>query len=131
MAVGARAEIDEFVPYLAGLVGQAALDRLADGAHPDLDQHMAAVTEAAKDVLGRRHTDPAHLLGFLVRYATGFLSAATAGGWRPAADAPSPCAAGPSGSAQLPDWESMRLAAVCRLVAEHTATAPPDTRAPT
>ena len=138
MVAGSRVEIDEFVPYLAGLVGQATLDRLVDDAHPDLDQHMAAVSDAAKDVLGRHHADPVHLLDFLVRYASGFLAAATADGWRPPAAAPSPDVAArsgtaaPSGAAALsgiaqwpdwPDWESMRLAAVCRLVAEQTPTA--------
>ena len=92
-------------PYLAGQIGQAALDRLADYAHPELDQHVAAVTDAAAAVLGDQCDDPGQLLAFLVQYASGFVAAATGGGWQT-----------PAAGQQL-DWESMRLAAVCRLVA--------------
>jgi hypothetical protein len=97
-------DASDLTPYLAGQIGQASLDRLADCAHPELDQHAAAVTESAAAVLGAEHDDPARLLGFLVQYASGFVAAATGGGWQsPADDRPL-------------DWESMRLAAVCRMV---------------
>jgi hypothetical protein len=104
LASEARVDVDELVPYLAGQVGEATLGRLAGSAHPELDQHVAAVREAAWDVLGRRADDPGRLLGFLVRYASGFVAAAAGSGWRPVADS------------DLLDWESMRLAAVCHLV---------------
>jgi Family of unknown function (DUF6401) len=101
--------IDGLTPYLAGQIGQAALDRLAGSAHPELDQHIAAVRDAVIAVLGRPGEDPDGILDVLVRYASGFLDAATAGGWRPApADQP-------------PDWESIRLAAVCELVVRVSA----------
>ena len=97
-------EAGDLTPYLAGQIGQATLDQLADWAHPELDQHVAAVTETAAAVLGRQRDDPEQLLAFLVQYASGFVAAATGGGWQsPVAD-------------ERPDWESMRLAAVCRLV---------------
>ncbi len=96
-------DVDELVPYLAGQVGEATLGRLAGSAHPELDQHVAAVREAAWDVLGRHADDPGRLVGFLVRYASGFVAAAAGSGWRPVSD-------------DLLDWESMRLAAVCHLV---------------
>ncbi len=97
-------EAGDLTPYLAGQIGQATLDRLADWAHPELDQHMAAVTDAAAAVLGAQRDDPEQLLAFLVPYASGFVAAATGGGWQSRA------------AADRPDWESMRLAAVCRLV---------------
>jgi hypothetical protein len=84
-------------------MGQAALDRLAGRAHPGLDQHVAAVSDAVAAGLGRRSKDPAKVLAFLVRYASGFVEAAISGGWRPL----------PAGDRI--DWESMRLAAVCIL----------------
>ena len=117
LAAGSRVELDELVPYLAGLVGQATVDRLAGRAHPELDQHMAAVSDAARDILGRHHADPAKMLTFLVRYASGFVAAATAGGWRPASGW------WPAGGAPPADWESMRLAAVCQLVADQATSA--------
>ena len=95
--------------YLAGQIGQASLDRLAGVAHPDLDQHVAAVRAAVTTVLGSRHAeaDPSRLLGALVRYASGFVDAVTGRGWWPSSAADQPL-----------DWESMRLAAVCQLVSE-------------
>lgn len=100
---GSPPDAGELTSYLAGQVGQATLDRIGDLAHPVLDQHVAAVRDAAADVLGPRADDRGELTGFLVRYASGFAAAATAGGWRPDLDA------------ELLDWESMRLAAVCLL----------------
>jgi len=103
-AADVRLDASDLTPYLAGQIGQATIDRLAGYAHPELDQHVAAVTDAATAMLGAQRNDPEQLLAFLVQYASGFVAAATGGGWQsPAADEPL-------------DWESMRLAAVCRLV---------------
>jgi hypothetical protein len=62
-----------------------------------VDQHAAEI----RDALDGRLT-----VGALLSYAQGFTEAAVAGGWRP-----------PHRGPQL-DWESLRLAAVCRLVLE-------------
>jgi hypothetical protein len=55
----------------------------------------------------------------LLHYACGFVEAAVAGGWRP------------SVTSRGSDWESMRLAAICHLVAQAEAAAAlhPDLRA--
>jgi len=103
----------DLIPYLAGSIGQASLDRLAGCAHPELDQHVAAVTEAATDELGSQRDDASQLLGFLVNYASGFVAAAAGCGWQPVPDD------------QPLDWESMRLAAVCHLVTRLTEAAAP------
>lgn len=92
---------------LAGQIGQAGLDRLAGSAHPELDQHVAAVWEAVTAVLGTRAAKPNQLLAALVSYASGFVDAATGRGWWPCSAADQPL-----------DWESMRLAAVCQLVSQ-------------
>jgi hypothetical protein len=97
----------ELSSYLAGQIGQATLDRLSGSAHPELDQHLAAVSDAVADVLLRRRSGSAQRLSALVGYASGFLEAATSRGWWPTSAADQP-----------PDWESMRLAAVCQLVSE-------------
>jgi hypothetical protein len=102
----------ELSSRLAGQIGQASLDRLGDGAHPELDQHVAAVRDAIAATLGRRRDEPAQLLSALVRYASGFVDAATGRDWWPSAAANQPL-----------DWESMRLAAVCLLVSELSSTA--------
>jgi hypothetical protein len=104
LADGVLPDASDLTPYLAGQIGQAALDRLAGCAHPELDQHVAAVAETAAAVLGTENDDPEHLVEFLVQYASGFVAAATGGGWQ-----------SPAGDQGL-DWESMRLAAVCQLV---------------
>jgi Family of unknown function (DUF6401) len=100
------ADVKDLTSYLAGQVGQSALDRLGGQAHPDFDQHLAAVVAAAGEVLGRRYDEPEQMLSFLVRYASGFVTAATSGGWQPEVTADD----------GYLDWESMRLAAVCELV---------------
>jgi Family of unknown function (DUF6401) len=104
-------DADELMPYIAGQIGQAALVRMAGIAHPVLDQHVAAVSDAVATGLGRRGKDPAEVLAFLARYASGFVDAAIKGGWRPA----------PVGD--MIDWEAMRLAAVCQLMARLTQQA--------
>jgi Family of unknown function (DUF6401) len=103
-AADVQFDASDLTPYLAGRIGQATIDRLGGYAHPELDQHVAAVTDTAAAVLGAQRDDPDQLLAFLVQYASGFVAAATGGGWQsPGAD-------------ERLDWESMRLAAVCRLV---------------
>jgi hypothetical protein len=102
-------EVSVVAPYLAGQIGQAALDRLAGCAHPELDQHVAAVNDTMMAIIGPRETEPAELVGTLVRYASGFVDAAVTGGWRP----PEP--------GQSIDAESMRLAAISQLVARYSA----------
>jgi len=109
----------DLISYLAGSIGQASLDRLAGCASPKLDQHVAAVTEAASDELGSQRQDPVQLLNFLVTYASGFIASASGGGWQPVPDH------------QPLDWESTRLAAVCHLVrqvTEATTAGPPPVR---
>ena len=102
----ADVDIGYLIPYIAGQVGQAGLARLAGTAHPELDQHVAAVADAATAELGARRSDPARLLAFLLNYASGFVAAATRGGWLPVL------------SEEQPDWETMRLAAVSQLVSQ-------------
>jgi hypothetical protein len=102
-------EVSVVAPYLAGQIGQATLDRLAGAAHPELDQHVAAVNDTMMAIIGPREVEPAELVGTLVRYASGFVDAAITGGWRPPA------------SGQPIDGESMRLAAISQLVARYSA----------
>lgn len=109
---GAELSAAAVTRYLAGQIGQATLDRLGGLAHPELDQHIAAVRDAAAEVLGPQARNPAELTVFLVRYASGFVSAATAGGWRPDL------------TGEFLDWESMRLAAICVLAGEPGQPAP-------
>ncbi|GEM_PF-6991541 len=99
----------ELSSRLAGQIGQASLDRLAANAHPELDQHVAAVREAVETALGPRRNERDQWISALVRYASGFVDAATGRGWWPS-----------SAADQALDWESMRLAAVCLMVSEAT-----------
>jgi Family of unknown function (DUF6401) len=105
---GAGLDAADLIPYLAGQVGQASLARLDGSAHPELDQHVAAVADAVSAELGERCNDYLQLLGFLVNYASGFVAAASGEGWQPMPDH------------QPLDWESTRLAAVCHLVRQLT-----------
>jgi hypothetical protein len=102
----AEHDLGDLIPYVAALVGQAGLTRLAGSAHPELDQHVAAVADAVTAELGEHRSDPARVLTFLMHYAGGFVAAATKGGWLPVLR-----------DEQL-DWESLRLAAVCQLVTQ-------------
>lgn len=97
---------------LAGETGQVSLARSADapGARASVDQHACEIREALTSD-GRKVT-AATLLG----YAQGFMEAAIARGWWPPH----------RGAAQgrearhdsVLDWESLRLAAVCRMLIE-------------
>jgi hypothetical protein len=104
--------------WLAGEAGQVSLASSAGtpGMRASVDQHAAEI----RDALDGRPTVAA-----LLSYAQGFTEAAVARGWRPPHHHPAPGRRGPRGpeapgrdrGPQL-DWESLRLAAVCRLVLE-------------
>jgi hypothetical protein len=95
--------------WLAGEAGQVSLARSGDSSRlrAAVDQHAAAV----RDALGGQVS-----AGMLTSYARGFVEAAVARGWWPPHRVP-PGSPGSPGRPQL-DWESLRLAAVCRLYTE-------------
>jgi hypothetical protein len=108
--------IAELTLCWAGQIGQASLSRTtsSSAASTALDQHCAAVVAALSappaaaggqaSAFGRAgRLDDGPPAAALLRYACGFLEAAIGRGWQPAAGG---------------DWESMRLAAVCRLVSQ-------------
>ena len=101
--------------FVAGEVGQAALAESSGaagaGVRAAVDQHAAEITDA----LGGRLT-----VGALISYAQGFVEAAGGRGWWPA-PRQTLARASSAGIGRSPawlDWESLRLAAVCRLVLE-------------
>ncbi|HEY4462284.1 MAG TPA: DUF6401 family natural product biosynthesis protein [Streptosporangiaceae bacterium] len=102
-------ELSEIVLRLAGETGQLGLDRSAGvvGWQASVDQHAAEVRDA---LAGHALTEPGRRVtaAMLLEYAQGFLEAAVARGWWP------PHRRG--GESAGLDWESLRLAAVCRLV---------------
>jgi hypothetical protein len=95
---------------LAGEVGQASLARSADeaGARASIDQHASEIRDAL--------TGPGHQVtpAALLSYAQGFVEAAISRGWWP----PHHRELGPWEDEPLLDWESLRLAAVCRMFIE-------------
>ena len=93
-------DLSEISLQLAGRVGAAGLSASAGtpGLLAAVDQHAADV----RDALGRESPPAA---GILLAYARGFVESAIGRGWCP-----------PSGTG--PDWESVRLTAVCQLLAE-------------
>jgi hypothetical protein len=95
---------------LAGEAGQVSLARsaAAAGARASVDQHAAEIRDALSGA-GRTIT-PAALLS----YAQGFTEAAIGRGWWP----PHRRERDPGAGEPLLDWESLRLAAVCRLFIE-------------
>ena len=95
---------------LAGEAGQVSLARSADdsGARASVDQHASEIRDALAGA-GRAIT-PAALLS----YAQGFTEAAIARGWWP----PHRHDRDPWDDEPLLDWESLRLAAVCRMFIE-------------
>jgi hypothetical protein len=99
IVAGVAGELSEITLRLAGSVGAAGLSRSAGspGLLAAVDQHAAEVRDSLTD--GGR---PA--VHSLLGYARGFVEAAIGRGWRP--------------GASLLDWESLRLAAVCLLIAE-------------
>ena len=107
-------ELSEIVLHLAGETGQLGLDWSAGavGMQACVDQHAAEVRDA---LAGHPLTGPGRRVtpAMLLEYAQGFLEAAVARGWWP----PHRRAVA-RGELDGPDWESLRLAAVCRLVME-------------
>jgi hypothetical protein len=104
----------DFPLLIAGETGQASLARSADshGLRACVDQHVAEV----RDALNSRVTE-----GVLLSYARGFVEAAVARGWwpphRPAGGYESLSSAEHE-HGWHPDWESLRLAAICHLFLE-------------
>jgi hypothetical protein len=103
-------DLSGMVLRLAGEAGQVSLARTADeaGARASVDQHASEIRDALTST-GSRIT-PAALLS----YAQGFMEAAIARGWWP----PHRQERGPGEDEPLLDWESLRLAAVCRMFIE-------------
>lgn len=95
---------------LAGEAGQVSLARSADeaGARALVDQHVSEIRDALTSA-GRELTPIA-----LVCYAQGFTEAAIGHGWWP----PHRHERDPWDDEPPLDWESLRLAAVCRLFIE-------------
>lgn len=95
---------------LAGEAGQVSLARSADeaGARASVDQHACEIRDALTST-GRKITPTA-----LLCYAHGFMEAAIARGWWP----PHRRERGPWDDEPLLDWESLRLAAICRMFVE-------------
>jgi hypothetical protein len=125
----------EFPLLVAGEAGQASLARSADShrLRACVDQHVAEV----RDALGGRITE-----GLLLSYARGFVEVAVARGWWPphrrSERGPAiESLAGPAAQSPPdifpalaedhewhPDWESLRLAAVCHLFLETQGLVP-------
>lgn len=107
-------ELSEIALHLAGETGQMGLAWTggAVGMQASVDQHAAEVRQA---LAGHPRTGPGRRVtpAMLLEYAQGFLEAAVARGWWPPHRR-----AGAPGGLDGPDWESLRLAAVCRLVME-------------
>ena len=104
--------LPEIVLRIAGEAGQSSLVQAAGeaGARASVDQHASEIRDALSRA-GRPVTPVA-----LASYAQGFTEAAIARGWWPPHRRPrepwqDETAAGL-------DWESLRLAAVCRLFIE-------------
>jgi hypothetical protein len=93
---------------MAGEIGQSWLDQITAaglaGWLAALDQHVAEVRDALARP-GGPSASPGRWpdVPGLMAYASGFVEAAVASGWQPPQDG-------------RPDWESLRLAAVCHLV---------------
>jgi len=116
--VDMSADLSGMSLWLAGEAGQVSLAASAGayGARAAVDQHAAEIRDALGERLG---------VDVLLGYAQGFVEAAVARGWWPPhrRTAPGPDHAGPGpgmAGCEPPrlDWESLRLAAVCRLVLE-------------
>lgn len=103
-------DLSGMILRLAGEAGQVSLARSADdaGARASIDQHAAEIRDALTSA-GRKVT-PAALLS----YAQGFMEVSIARGWRP----PHRPEREPWDDEPALDWESLRLAAVCRMFIE-------------
>ena len=101
----------------------AAVDaRVGVAGHSGLGELLSAMSRSCPDVPftdGAIDGEPSLPLVLLLHYTCGFTEEAVSGDWWPS---PDPRAE--------PDWESMRLAAVCLLIsqAEDAADVRPDTR---
>ncbi len=110
------------VLHLAGEAGQVSLALTASsaGARASVDQHAAEI----RDALAKRGREvtPAALLS----YAQGFAEAAIARGWWPPhrRERPQEAAADWARPGAVLDWESLRLAAVCRMLIESQGLEP-------
>jgi hypothetical protein len=104
------ADLSEMMLRLAGEAGQQSLARSADepGARASVDQHASEV----RDVLTRRGRTIT--TAALLSYAQGFIEVAIARGWCP----PQWWQREPWEDEPALDWESLRLAAVCRMFIE-------------
>jgi hypothetical protein len=117
-------DLPGMVLRLAGEAGQVSLARTADsaGARAIVDQHAAEIREALA-ARGRPVTTAA-----LLSYARGFAEAAIGRGWwpphRPLDESLAAAEAAGWGGDLLEseqpglDWESLRLAAICRMLIE-------------
>jgi len=101
---------------LAGEAGQVSLARTAGspGARASVDQHAAEIRDALA-ARGRPVTSAA-----LLSYAQGFAEAAIGRGWWPPhrRDALAEDGAWLDAPGHQLDWESLRLAAICRMLIE-------------
>jgi hypothetical protein len=105
-----NADLSGMILRLAGEAGQVSLARCADeaGARASVDQHASEIRDALTTA-GRKVTSAA-----LLSYAQGFMEVAIARGWWP----PHRRERDPWDDDPLLDWESLRLAAVCRMFIE-------------
>jgi Family of unknown function (DUF6401) len=106
-------ELSEISLRVAGRVGASGLTLSASwpGLLAAVDQHAAEVRDAlaTADTGAGRDTGRGPALHLLLGYARGFVEAAIGRGWRPEPG---------------PDWESVRLAAICQLVTQTQSPAP-------
>jgi hypothetical protein len=100
----------------AAIAGRAAVDaRVGAAGCAGLGELLSAIAHSCPDVpfVSDASSAQASLpLPLLLHYICGFLEEAVVRDWWPATDAQAD-----------PDWESMRLAAVCQLIAEAEAAA--------
>jgi Family of unknown function (DUF6401) len=110
----AYVDLPGMVLRLAGEAGQVSLARSADapGARASVDQHAAEIRDAL--TTGGRELTPAALLS----YAAGFVEAAIARGWWPPHRGEREPDPWQDEDDTALDWESLRLAAVCRMFIE-------------
>jgi len=107
----------------AAVAMRAATDaRVGAAGHTGLGELLSAISRSCPDVpfaASVTEAEPSLPLVLLLHYACGFMEEAVTGDWWPASDTPAE-----------PDWESMRLAAVCLLIsqAEDAAAPSPEAR---
>jgi len=103
----------------AAVAVRAAVDaRVGAAGHTGLGELLSAMARSCPDVpFADRafETEPTLPLVLLLHYTCGFTEEAVTGDWWPAGD-----------SDAEPDWESMRLAAVCLLISQAESQVPSD-----